>query len=71
MNTSSTSTRRANAGSFKLGPDVRRHMFTYEECVEGGRRGFRAAPESLTVRYDDDRARTFSKFLRREGRFAS
>lgn len=69
-NTSSTSTRRANAGSFKSGPDVRRHRFTREECVEGGRRGFWAALESLTVRYDDGRARTFGKFLRREGRFA-
>ncbi len=69
-NIPSASTRRANAGSFKPGPDVRRHKFSREECVEGGRRGFWAALESLTVRYDDDRARTFGKFLRREGRFA-
>jgi len=61
---------RRNAGSFKPGPDSRRHRFTREECVEGGRRGFQAALEAITLRYDDDRARTFGKFLRREGRFA-
>ncbi|HEX7318650.1 MAG TPA: hypothetical protein VF297_32375 [Pyrinomonadaceae bacterium] len=70
MNTSSTSTRKANAGSFRKGADPRRHQFTRAECVEGGRRGFWAALESVTVRYNDDRARTFGKFLRREGRFA-
>jgi hypothetical protein len=62
-------TRRGNAGSFRKGADPRRHRFTREECVEGGRRGFWAALESITVRYDDDRARTFGKFLKREGRF--
>jgi hypothetical protein len=59
-------TRRANAGSFRKGADSRRHQFTYEECVAG----FWAALESITIRYDDDRARTFGKFLRREGRFS-
>lgn len=65
-----TTTRRANAGSFRKGADPRRHKFTLAECQEGGRRGFWAALEAITVRYDDDRARTFGKFLRREGRFA-
>ncbi|PYS76532.1 MAG: hypothetical protein DMF66_14155 [Acidobacteria bacterium] len=60
-------TRRApNAGSFRRGPDPRRHRFTRDEQVAG----FWAALESLTTRYDDDRARTFGKFLRREGKFS-
>jgi hypothetical protein len=58
-------TRRANAGSFRKGADPRRHVFTRDECITG----FWRALESLTLRYDDDRARTFGKFLRREGRF--
>jgi hypothetical protein len=58
--------RRANSGSFRKGFDPRRHQFTAEERVKG----FWNALESLTTRYDDDRAKTFGKFLRREGRFA-
>jgi hypothetical protein len=58
--------RKPNAGSFRRGHDPRRHQFTRAECVAG----FWAALESLTTRYDDDRARTFGKYLRREGRFA-
>lgn len=58
--------RRPNAGSFREGVDPRRHKFTRAECVAG----FWAALESITVRYDDDRAKTFGKYLRREGRFA-
>jgi hypothetical protein len=69
-NTSTTTKRRANAGSFRRGFDPRRKVLTSEEQSENGRRGFWAALESLTVRYDDDRARTFGKFLRREGRFS-
>jgi hypothetical protein len=72
-----TTTRKANAGSFKPGHDSRRHVhsdtcghelheFTLDERVKG----FWNALESITVRYDDDRARTFGKFLRREGRFS-
>ncbi|MFL6285720.1 MAG: hypothetical protein ACJ74Q_21490 [Pyrinomonadaceae bacterium] len=64
--TSTTQTRRANAGAFRKGSDPRRHVFTTDECIAG----FWAALESLTVRYDDDRARTFGNFLRREGRFS-
>ena len=64
-----STTHKANAGNFRPGPDSRRHRFTREECVEGGRRGFQAALEAIILRYDD-RARTFGKFLRREGRFA-
>lgn len=64
--TSTDKTRKTNSGSFKPGPDDRRHKFTRDECVAG----FWAALESLTVKYDDDRARTFGKFLRREGRFS-
>lgn len=64
--TSKNETRKPNAGQFRKGDDPRRHKFTRDECVAG----FWAALESLTVRYDDDRARTFGKFLRREGRFA-
>jgi hypothetical protein len=30
-----TRTRKANAGSFKPGPDTRRHKFTREECSRG------------------------------------
>ncbi|MFL6283550.1 MAG: hypothetical protein ACJ74Q_10465 [Pyrinomonadaceae bacterium] len=73
----STTTRKANAGAFRKGSDPRRHVhsatcghelheFTFDERVKG----FWNALESLTVRYDDDRARTFGKFLRREGRFS-
>ena len=69
-NPSDSTKRRATAGSFKPGFDARRKVFTREEQSENGRRGFQAALESLTVRYDDDRARTFGKFLRREGRFS-
>jgi hypothetical protein len=65
-NTSTVTTRKANAGSFRKGADPRRHRFTRDECIAG----FWAALESLTVRYDDDRARTFHKYLRREGRFS-
>ena len=61
-----TTKRKANAGSFKPGHDPRRHQFTTAERVKG----FWAALESLTTRYDDDRAKTFGKYLRREGRFA-
>jgi len=59
-------TRKANAGSFRKGADQRRHRFTKDECIAG----FWAALESVTLRYNDERARTFGKFLRREGRFA-
>jgi len=61
-----STTRKANAGSFRKGADPRRHTFTHDERVKG----FWNALESVTVRYDDDRARTFHKFLKREGRFA-
>jgi hypothetical protein len=64
--TSPSRLRRPNTGSFKPGHDSRRHQFTTAERVKG----FWNALESLTVRYDDDRAKTFGKFLRREGRFA-
>lgn len=64
-----TSTKQ-NAGHFRKGFDSRRKVFTSEEQSENGRRGFWAALESVTLRYDDDRARTFGKFLRREGRFS-
>lgn len=33
--TSTETTRKANAGSFKPGPDPRRHKFTREECSAG------------------------------------
>ena len=65
-NTKSPSKRRANRGSFRKGADPRRHTFTRDEQIAG----FWAALESLTVRFNDDRARTFGKFLRREGRFS-
>jgi hypothetical protein len=70
MPNTSTTTRRANAGAFQKGSDPRRKVFTSEEQSENGRRGFQAALESITVRYDDDRARTFHKYLKREGRFS-
>lgn len=41
--------RRPNAGSFKPGPDPRRHKFTTAECSKG----FWAAVESIVVRYPD------------------
>jgi len=63
---STQTTRKANAGAFRKGSDPRRHSFTRDECVAG----FWAALESITIRYNDDRARTFGKFLRREGRFS-
>lgn len=69
-NTTTTAKRKATPGSFKPGPDSRRHRFTREECSRGGVIGFWAALEAVTVRYNDDRARTFGKYLRREGRFA-
>lgn len=68
--TSIETTRKANAGQFRRGFDPRRKVFSSDERSENGRRGFWAALESITVRYDDDRARTFGKFLRREGRFS-
>jgi hypothetical protein len=64
-NTKEPSKRRANAGSFRKGHDSRRHTFTADERIKG----FWNALESLTTRYDDDRAKTFGNFLRREGRF--
>jgi hypothetical protein len=63
-----TSTKR-NAGQFRKGHDPRRKVFSSAEQSENGRRGFWAALEAVTLRYDDDRAKTFGKFLRREGRF--
>ena len=59
-----TTPRRPNAGRFQPGPDPRRHRFSRDECIAG----FWAALESVTVKYGDDRACTFGKFLRREGR---
>lgn len=35
--------RKGNAGSFRPGPDPRRHHFTRAECRRGGKRGFAAA----------------------------
>jgi hypothetical protein len=64
--TKPVSNRRANAGSFRKGHDPRRHQFTRDEQIAG----FWAAIESLTVRFNDDRAKSFGKFLRREGRFS-
>ena len=61
-----TAKRKPNAGHFRKGHDPRRHQLTTEDRVKG----WWAALESITVRYDDDRAKTFGKFLRREGRFA-
>jgi hypothetical protein len=76
-NTSTTTTRKANAGSFRKGADPRRHVHTptcghelYQFSDDDRSKGFWNALESLTVRYDDGRARTFGKFLRREGRFS-
>jgi hypothetical protein len=66
LNTTDTPQRKANRGSFRKGADPRRHRFTRDEQIAG----FWAALESLTVRFDDDRAKTFGNFLRREGRFA-
>ncbi len=63
--TAKTKTRRPIAGQLRKGDDRRRLQFTRDECIAG----FWAALESLAVRYNDDRAKTFGKFLRREGRF--
>ena len=41
--------RKANKGSFKPGPDPRRHKFTRDECVDG----FWAAIESIMARYPE------------------
>lgn len=49
---------------FKKGFDPRRHVFTQAECIAG----FWAALEALTIRYNDDRARTFGSHLRKAGR---
>lgn len=66
-----------NAGAFRKGSDPRRHVHSatcghqlYRFTDDDRSKGFWNALESLTVRYDDDRARTFGKFLRREGRFS-
>lgn len=63
-------TRKANPGAFKPGPDPRRHQFTSEECSQG----FHAAIESIVKRYDcyDSAGRhmacNFGKHLTRSGR---
>jgi hypothetical protein len=60
---------RPNGGQFKPGPDPRRHKFTREECVRGGRIAFALVVfEILPARYDDDRSRTFHNWLKRNGR---
>jgi len=41
--------RKPNAGSFKKGPDPRRHRFTQNECVAG----FWAAIEAIIIRHPD------------------
>lgn len=38
--TSTTETRKVNAGCFRKGADPRRHKFTVEECRRGGQIGF-------------------------------
>ncbi len=50
-----------NRGSFKPGPDKRRHVFTREECVEG----FWRALEKVAT--DEDKAH----WVDRSGRHAS
>lgn len=45
--------RKANAGSFKAGPDKRRHVFTEEERRRGGINGFQAAIESIIIRHPE------------------
>ena len=72
-NASTTTTRRANAGSFRKGdprrhqctPDCThpRHRFTRDECVRGGVASFQLnAFELMPSRHGDDRGRTFLKW---------
>jgi hypothetical protein len=44
-----TTTKSANRGQFRRGPDPRRHRFTRAEC----QRGFWTALESIIRRYPD------------------
>jgi len=41
--------RKPNKGSFKKGPDARRHKFTQDECVKG----FWSALESIVIRHPE------------------
>lgn len=63
--------RKANTGSFRQGPDPRRHSFTAEERS----RGFWNAIQSIAERHPDavdssgrHMAVNFGRYLRREGR---
>ncbi len=68
-NTSSTPTRKGNAGSFRKGADPRRHRFTAEECSRGGQIGFWVALAVYVERGGNPRNFLRNKFRARGQEF--